>query len=290
MVAAEQLVGKVEGFNNEKIRIGLCADTHFWPTNTLYCGSHGSLQFQPWSEQIGTVLLSELQRAQLDMIIHMGDMTCGGGVYEMPLQNFYTALTQTQQEYRRFSPHFYALPGNHDCLPGGSDWAYFEILWGLPPGGGLTLDLPMARLVLLNAQGHTKQQIEQAKPADPVYGWVNQAELARFAEALATAGDRPVLVFAHQLLQRWAGDKPWQDFYAIRNSSAVLAIMERYANVRAVFQAHAHRFDVQTIDVGQKPCHFVVMPALIEYPLGWLSLELSRTNLRIRLQTLPLSD
>jgi len=144
--------------------------------------------------------------------------------------------------------------------------------------------------VLLNAQGHTKQQIEQAKPADPVYGWVNQAELARFAEALATAGDRPVLVFAHQLLQRWAGDKPWQDFYAIRNSSAVLAIMERYANVRAVFQAHAHRFDVQTIDVGQKPCHFVVMPALIEYPLGWLSLELSRTNLRIRLQTLPLSN
>src|SRR5689334_9481262 len=105
-------------FNDERIRIGLCADTHFWPTNTLYCGSHGSLQLQPWSEQLLTVLLAELANAQLDCIIHMGDVTCGGGVYGMPESEFYTALAQSAAKYRQLNRPFYALPGNHDCPPG----------------------------------------------------------------------------------------------------------------------------------------------------------------------------
>jgi len=283
-------IGEENVFNQEEIRIGLCADTHFWPTNMLYCGSHGSLQLQPWSEKLQTVLLAELQRAQLDIVVHMGDTTCGGGVYDMTDDEFYAALELTHKQYCQLPVTLYALPGNHDCPPGGGSWSHFEKLWGLQPGMGATIDLPSARMVLLNAQGHTSQQIERAKPTDPVYGWVNQAELNRFEEALATAGDRPVLVFTHQLLRRWSGTQPWQDFYGIRNAPAILDIMARYANVRAVFQAHAHRLDVQVAKVGPNPCHFIVMPALIEYPLGWLMLELSQHSLKVSLQRLPLPD
>ena len=64
------------------------------------------------------------------------------------------------------------------------------------------------------------------------------------------------------------------EIFMDRNAAAVTEIMERYGNVHAVFQAHAHRLDVQVLHVGQRPCHFIVMPAIIEYPLGWLQLTL----------------
>ncbi|CAN5729982.1 3',5'-cyclic-AMP phosphodiesterase [soil metagenome] len=276
--------------NNQRVRIGLCADTHFWPTDALYSGSHGSLQLQPWSEQLQSALLAELENAQLDYVIHMGDVTCGGGVYDMPPDEFYTALDQTHQAYRQLSARIYALPGNHDCPPGGGNWSYFEKLWALQPGMGEIIDTPMARLILLNSQGHSVQQIEAAKPTDPVYGWVSDAELTRLEDGLATAGERPVLLFTHQLLQPWSEGKPWEDFYEIRNAAPVLALLERYGNVRAVFQAHAHRLDVQKLTVGNRPCYFIVMPAVIEYPLGWLYLELTHSALQISLQRLPLSE
>ncbi|MFN8491981.1 MAG: metallophosphoesterase [Caldilineaceae bacterium] len=277
-------------FNEQQVRIGLCADTHFWPTNTLYCGSHGSLQLQPWSEQLLTVLLTELAQAQLDCVIHLGDITCGGGVYGMPEHEFYTALDQTHAKYQQLALPFYALPGNHDCPPGGGNWSYFEKLWALESGLGATIETPMARLVLLNTQGHSPQQLEKAKPTDPVYGWVHERELQRLETMLATAAPRPVLLFTHQLLRRWSGDKAWQDFYGVRNADAVLKIVEQYGNVRAIIQAHAHRYDVQVSRLGQKPCHFIVMPALIEYPLGWLHLELYPTYGKVALQRLPLPD
>ena len=276
--------------SDKQIRIGLCADTHFWPTNTLYCGSHGSLQLQPWSEQLQTVLLAELAKAQLDYVVHMGDITCGGGVYDMPENEFYTALQRTHREYSQLPAPFYALPGNHDCPPGGGGWSYFERLWGLQPGLGVTIDTPLARLVLLNTQGHSQKQLEEAKPTDPVYGWVNDAELERLATALATAGERPVLLFTHQLLHHWSGDQPWQDFYGIHNAATVLKIMAHHGNVRAVFQAHAHRFDVQVVNIGPKPCHFIVMPAIIEYPLGWLCLDIHKHCMKIALLRLPLPE
>ncbi|MCX6044146.1 MAG: metallophosphoesterase [Chloroflexi bacterium] len=276
--------------NNERVRIGLCADTHFWPTNTLFSGSHGSLQLQPWSEQLQNALLAELENAQLDYVIHLGDVTCGGGVYDMPPDEFYAALDRTQQAYRQLSARIYALPGNHDCPPGGGNWSYFEDLWALQPGMGEIIDTPMARLILLNTQGHSVEQIEAAKPTDPVYGWVGDSELARLEEALATAGSRPVLLFTHQLLHPWSADKPWEDFYEIRNATPVLDLLAQYGNVKAVFQAHAHRLDVQVLHVGDHPCHFIVIPAIIEYPLGWLYLELTPHTLQVALQRLPLPE
>jgi hypothetical protein len=276
----------------ERYQIGLCADLHFWDNGVCQFGSNGSLQLQPCSSAILATLLAELEQARLDVVIHLGDTTCGGGFFQMEREDFYSALDLVRREFRRLSAAAYALPGNHDCPPGGGNWSYFEQLWGLTSGTGLTLDLPPARLVLLNTQGHPQDQIEQARPTDPVYGWVNEIELLRLEEALATAGDKPVLLFCHQLLRPWIGNhNPWlPHFYAIRNGQAVLALMARYGNVRAVFQAHAHRFDVHAAPVGRGFCHFVVIPAVIEYPLGWLRLEVSRESIQLKLEQLPLPE
>jgi 3',5'-cyclic AMP phosphodiesterase CpdA len=273
-------------------RIGLCTDLHFWDTSHCHVGGYGSLQLQPCSDWLFAQLLQEFAAAHLDLVFHLGDATCGGGFFTMPQTAFYESLALVHREFQRLATPVYALPGNHDCPPGGGDWSYFEQLWGGHRGHGHTIDLPGVRLVLLNAQGHDADQIDAARPADPVYGWLHDWELLRLEEALATAGGRPVVLFCHQLLLPWVGNhEPWQPhFYGVRNSGAVLELMARYGNVRAVFQGHAHRFDVQTTMVGAAPCHFVIVPAVIEYPLGWLSLEFLPTQLRLRLEQLSVPE
>lgn len=268
--------------------VGLCADLHFWEAGACHFGGYGSLQLQPCSDWLLAQLLDEIEAAHLDLVLQLGDVTCGGGYFDMPEVAFYESLSLVHREFRRLTAPVYALPGNHDCPPGGGDWSHFEQLWGLHRGIGHTIDLPDVRLVMLNAQGHDVAQIDAARPSDPVYGWVNDWELLRLEETLATAGDRPVVLFCHQLLLPWGGNhEPWQPhFYGIRNCEAVLTLMARYGNVRAVFQAHAHRYDVQTVLIGAAPCHFVIVPAIIEYPLAWLLLEFLPTSVHLRLRQL----
>lgn len=269
-------------------RIALCADTHFWPGAQDRFGSAGS-QLQPWSEQILATLLDELKAAAPDLIIHSGDLTCGGGSFNMPHETFFATLDATYEAFQALPADFHILPGNHDC-PVGGDWSYAEKRFGLEPGLGRTIDLPAARLILVNAQGHLPEQISATWPSDPTYGWVNEAEQARLAEALATTDDRPVLIIIHQLLRPWDGDQPWQDLYGVENADAVLAILAQYDNVRGVFQSHAHRMDAHQTGLGAKPCWFVIGPAIIEYPLAWLQLDLSPGQLEVAMQRLPLPD
>jgi len=269
-------------------RLALCTDTHFWPGCQQQLGGNGS-QLQPWSDQILTTLLAEISAIGPDLVFHLGDLTCGGGSFEMPEAEFYATVDNTVAALRGLPGQFAILPGNHDCPPGG-DWRYAEQTFDLGPGLGQTIDLPQARLVLLNAQGHSAAQIAETLPADPTYGWVSQAELARLDEALASAGERPVLVFVHQLLQPWAGEQEWKDLYGTENAAEVLAVLARYGNVRAVFQGHAHRLDVLRTDLGGQACTFVVSPAIIQYPLAWLQLDLADHRLQVAMKRLPLPE
>lgn len=274
-----------------KVRIGLCADTHYWPQRGNLVGGEGNIQLLGESERLLEQLVTELAAADLDLALHLGDFTCGGGYFEMPFCDFVAAVDATHDALIQLDPPVYGLPGNHDCPPGGGHWTRVEERWGLEPGLGRTIDLlPYARLVLINAQGHSDEQIEAAAPGDPIYGWVNEAELARLDQALASAGELPVLIGLHQLLRPWSLDRPWKAFYAVENANAVFETMARYNNVRAVFQAHAHRFDVQQASVGGRNVWFVITPAVVEYPLGWLLLTLTPGRLRVQLRSLDMPD
>lgn len=271
-------------------RIGVCSDTHNWTRPTAHVASEGNLQLLNQADDLQRLLLHELAHARLDMVLHLGDLTCGGGYYRQPRDDFYALEAQIRSAFSALPVPVYALPGNHDCPPDGGDYSYFEQLWGLQPGLGHTIDLPAARLVMVNAQGHTPGQIAAALPDDPVYGWVNAAELERVDAALASAAERPVVVFLHQLLRPWSTDHPWRDFFGVQNADAVLDVLARHGNVVAVIQGHAHRYDVQTAQLGGRLCHFVVTPAIIEYPVAWLELRLSADELRIVLRPLAAGE
>jgi hypothetical protein len=244
---------------------------------------------QPWSSEIQQVLLNELAAKHPDVILHLGDFTCGGGSFNMPPALFESTLAGMVAAFQTLAAPFYGLPGNHDFVLGG-DWSYAEGLLNLGVGTGHTVDTPHARLILINAQGHSAQQRSAALPNDPISGWVNETELARVERALANAGDRPILIFCHQLLRPWAGEQSWADLYGIDNAAAVLSLLSRYNNVRAVFQAHAHRLDVQRVSLGAQNCWFVIIPAVIEYPMAWIQLDVGTEAAQLTMRRLPLAD
>lgn len=271
------------------VRIGLCSDTHYWFGGDKRFGEFES-QLQPWSTQLHEVLLVELTEAAPDFVFHLGDLTCGGGSFEMPDPAFFATVEQALAGFHALPADFHLLPGNHDLPAGGEDWAYLSGKVGLEPGLGKTIDVGRVRLILLNAQGHSRSQVAAAWPSDPTSGWVSEAELARLDEALATAGGRTVLLFVHQVLQPWSGPQPWRDLFGVDNGAEVLAVMDRYQGIKAVFQAHAHRFHVQQRQLGQQSCTFVILPAIIQYPLAWLQLEVTDQALQLDLKQLPVPE
>ncbi len=283
--------------NHSSLTIGVCSDTHYWFGGPNHQGK--SLQLQENSELLFECLLAELRSAELDVAVHLGDMVSGGGTFQMSTAQFRGSLERATTGLAGLPMDVYALPGNHDCVVGDA-WSDFGSLWSIGRGEGKTIDTEQVRLVLLNAQGHSDEQIANAMPADPVNGWVTNDELVRLEEALATAGDKPVLLFSHQLLVPWSSQREWLPFYGVGNAQSVLDILRRFGNVRAVFQGHAHQYDVQTLNLGsemnpscdgaEEGCTFFVLPSLIEYPLGWLKLTIYEESLNVELQQLPLEE
>jgi len=272
-----------------EIRIALTTDTHYWPGGQQFFGTEEE-QLQPWFELIHGVFLDAVRSSRPDILIHLGDFSCGGGVFEMPDALFFHTLERLDRDYRSVAPRYYAVPGNHDCPAGTNDYSFCEELLGLSPRLGRTVDTDMARFVFLNSQGHSDEQRQAVLPKDPTYGWVAEAELARLDEALSGAGDRPVIVFTHQLLHPWANARPYQELYGTANADAVLDLFAQYGNVRAVFQGHAHILDVQKSLVGPHAVCFVVAPSLTQFPLGWLMLTLKSGSLYVKYRPLPLPE
>lgn len=266
----------------DSITVGVMSDTHFWPDSPTGFGR----QFQQHTRYIQAVLWEEMQAAQLDMAVHLGDIVCGGGAYGMSAAEFGRALDWFLRELQELPFPVHLLPGNHDAVLGETYAAVSRAL-GLEPGLGKSIELPAvgAQLELLHSQGHDADMIEAALPSDPTYGYVQPEELARFEDALSACGNRNVLVFTHQLLMDMSGtNSPTASSKATVNRHSVLDIMKRHGKVRTVFQGHVHVYDVHPLG-GMT---FVVAPPVIVSPCAWLELRLSRTGAVLQPRTLPL--
>lgn len=276
-----------KGTDHTVTSIALCTDTHTWKAPEPIIGSDGSLLMVDDSERLTSVLVDELRAAKPDILIHLGDITCGGGYFHMPPELYPGSLEELSALFASLAPRVYAIPGNHDCPPGGGRWTEFEQIWGLERGMGRTIDLESVRLILLNCQGHDDEQIAASRPNDAVYGWLSDAELERLEQDLASAGDLPVVIFTHQLLHRWIAPREWASYFGVINAERALAIIARFPNVRAVFQGHAHFYEVQDVELGGVNRKFIVTPSILEYPVAWLHLEVTPDELNVTLNQLP---
>lgn len=271
---------------SNQMRIALTTDTHYWPGCHQSFGKEGE-QLQPWFETIHTAFLKDVRSVSPDILIHLGDFSCGGGTFGMPDDDFFAILERVGKDFAASASRFYGLPGNHDCPAGSNDYSFCEALLGLTPRLGRTVDTGGTRLIFLHSQGHSDNVRRSVLPTDPTYGWIAENEMARLDADLASAGNRPVVLFTHQLLHPWANPMPYRELYATANAADVLALLAKYGNVRAVFQGHAHLLDKQEVTLGNNPVCFVVTPSLIQFPLGWLLLTLLPAGLRVQYCPLP---
>lgn len=117
----------------------------------------------------------------------------------------------------------YCLPGNHD-EPG--------LMTGLVSGDGFqyggTAEFGAWSAVFIDTHVHGRPE-----------GRVIPAELARLEVALASFGERPVLVCLHH--PPLPVGSAWLDGVGLRNASEFLAVIERHPAVRVVLGGHVHQ-------------------------------------------------
>ncbi|HEV7433235.1 MAG TPA: phosphodiesterase [Steroidobacteraceae bacterium] len=117
----------------------------------------------------------------------------------------------------------WCLPGNHD------DVAIMRAELDQPPFAvGGHHDLGAWRIVMLDS----------CVPGKP-YGELSGVELGRLEAALASAGDRQVLIGLHH--HPVPMGSRWIDSVALKNPEDFFALTDRYAQVRAVLWGHVHQ-------------------------------------------------
>ncbi len=87
------------------------------------------------------------------------------------------------------------------------------------------------------------------------HGHLSAAELARLDSALATAGDRQVLIALHH--HPLPMGSRWIDSVALRNPEDFFAVTDRYACVRAIVWGHVH----QSHDSRRKGVRLLATPS-----------------------------
>lgn len=133
----------------------------------------------------------------------------------------------------------YCVPGNHDDLP-----AYAASLSSPPFQPGGLVDFPHWRVVMLDS----------VVPGE-AHGMLSAAELQRLEAALATAGERHVLIGLHHHPVGLASH--WLDQVMLRNAADFFAVTDRHACVRAVCWGHVH----QQFDVRRKGVRLMAVPS-----------------------------
>ena len=276
------------------LTIGLVTDTHFWPAAPQTFGE-GGRQLQPHSRLLCDLLVQDMRGQALDMAVHLGDITCGGGGYGMPDADVERTLLWLRARLDALDCPVRFLPGNHDA-PLGHTCRATEAALGLPPAQGAGVSYPERgwHVEMINAQGHSQEEVdrvlrdEEDPQKDPTFGLAAAVELERLARSLNQARELNVIACCHQLLQPLSkGRTPRGAKMMVRNRQAILDLLAAHGKVRAVFQGHAHIHDRQTLPLGNHACAFVVVPALIQWPVAWLRLVLDNGSLALHWRRLP---
>ena len=274
-----------------EVQIGLVTDTHFW-FGSDRCFGAGGRQLQPQSQLLLDLLLTDLQAQPLDLILHLGDVTCGGDGYGMPDPLVATAIQKVKAGLETLGCPVGMLPGNHDCRLG-HPFDETNRLLELDPDLGTSFTFPAANLhiELIHSQSHTEAERTESMRENNalVHGRVAPAELARLQHSLEDAAGLNVLVGSHQLLVPMS---PWREPVGpqmhIANSPEVVHQLARHGQVQAIFQGHTHVYDLHQIPLGAGICTAVVVPALIMWPFSWLLLTATSQGLSWQLKPLPI--
>lgn len=180
----------------------------------LFAAADGKLLGMNTHDSLQRVIERVLdEQPQIDLILASGDLSQDGSLASY--QRFRQLHEQIPAPARWFA-------GNHDELPAmHTACADSDLLQPI-------IDLGNWRIILLDTS------IPGAVP-----GYCSTEQLALLEQALQTAGERHVLVsFHHHPVS--IGCR-WMEPIGIRNPEALFAVIDRYAQVRALLWGHIHQ-------------------------------------------------
>lgn len=180
----------------------------------LFAAADGKLLGMNTHDSLQRVIERVLdEQPQIDLILASGDLSQDGSLASY--QRFRQLHEQIPAPARWFA-------GNHDALPAmQAACADSDLLQPI-------IDLGNWRIILLDTS------IPGAVP-----GYCSAEQLALLEQALQTAGERHVLVsFHHHPVS--IGCR-WMEPIGIRNPEALFAVIDRYAQVRALLWGHIHQ-------------------------------------------------
>jgi Icc protein len=133
----------------------------------------------------------------------------------------------------------YCLPGNHDDVP-----KLHNALHGAPFQIGGHVDLQNWRIVMLDS----------VVPG-AAHGELSPPELMRLDAALASAGQRHVMICLHHHPVQMASS--WLDEVRLHNAAEFFTLVDRCPQVRAICWGHVH----QQFDVRRKGVRLLAVPS-----------------------------
>lgn len=179
------------------------------------------------------VELIAAQERKIDAILATGDIAQDASV-EAYLR-FASAMTQ-------FSAPFYWIPGNHDRR---------SVMQGI--------ETHKDAFVSLKRFANWQVILLDSSVAGEVHGYLNKRELTNLETCLSAANDDPAIEHSVVCLHHnpILGNAKWMEGIGLQNDKEFLAIIDRYAHVRAVIYGHIH----QELDFKRKGIRFFCTPS-----------------------------
>ncbi|MFY0666201.1 MAG: 3',5'-cyclic-AMP phosphodiesterase [Natronospirillum sp.] len=164
--------------------------------------------------------LVRAERSHIDYILGTGDIT----------------QDASMEGYSRFRDAALELCPNMAWIPGNHDEA--ELMQNLP--------FETSHYTKIIDNDHWRIVLLDSSILKTVYGRLDAPELKFLDDAIASAGDRHVLVTLHH--NPIPSGSVWLDNHCLKNSDDFHAVINRHPNVKVILWGHIHQFVDKQID------------------------------------------
>jgi len=233
------------GRGQEPIRFGLVTDVHYAEADP-----RGTRHYRDSMAKLAEAI-ETFNRLRPAFLIELGDFIDSGKTKADEI----AFLHKIDKVYRRFrGPRHYVL-GNH-CLNALTKAEFLQNCGATIKRSYYSFDLAGWHFVVLDANFRTDGTPYAAGNFEWTDTFIPAAELEWLEHDLEQAKDRKAIVFVHQTLDK-DGDP-----HNVKNAAAVRNVLERAANVLAVFQGHRHVGGYSKLE----SIHYVTLKAMVEGP------------------------
>jgi hypothetical protein len=256
------------------VRFALLADSHYHPAAPKDFAPPKLLTRGP---EILTATVPAVNALSPEFILHVGDLLCGGGSFELSRAQYERSLHDVATAYAGFNAPLHCVPGNHDCDAQDHRYGDFARTFHTPHVLDVVELAPRLRLV--------RAHIFRDGEADGGTWTDALDEALRGADAEARADGVVLVLMLHAWIHPGVGDQPTGGI--ITNAARLQETLAQCPTVAATFSGHRHANRIRLF----RDYLCIDTACLIGYPLGFREITISDDGwLTARWHTLDLPE